>query len=412
MGLLSEADGGLSWPPADTATSAKAKEASGTVRGVGGRAKMKRRAPMGVAKGLGEGVEFWDAGERSGEGSSRMGTPREGERGASDEGRGRGDGGRNGAASQSGNERYEIGKGRRKDGRDGAVGSQGSVGEDSLGGGEDVRGVQEQFAGRERPDRGEQSSRRMAKNGVRVTGVAEGGRERGVAAGQAFFISDGSPINTFEFLTPLVEAVGQNMPTSNLSVPMALVFGRFTESIYRTLLAPFLTSYWLPEPPILPAEVFKVGVNHYFSIKKANRLLGYSPVVSSAQGTEEMVRFWREVRLYSIDRPGPIPSIVIPIGIFLLFLAAWTPVPFMGPFEPVRELGILIFFSVKGLQTVWWFALVIHVVESTIAWVVARQAEPQNATAWFWQTMMFGFWSLRLLFHRTPDLIIRVNQGD
>ncbi|XP_004600908.2 short-chain dehydrogenase/reductase family 42E member 1 [Sorex araneus] len=92
------------------------------------------------------------------------------------------------------------------------------------------------------------------------------------AAGQAYFISDGRPVNSFEFFRPLVEGLGYPFPS--LRLPLALVSGLavLTEWLHRALGAlcdfqPFLTR----------AEVYKTGVTHYFSLDKARRELGYEP---------------------------------------------------------------------------------------------------------------------------------------
>ena len=68
-------------------------------------------------------------------------------------------------------------------------------------------------------------------------------------SGKAYFISDGAPINNFEFLRPLAEAVGAPFPSLRLPASMALVIARVGEVLhYVTGLEPLLTR----------AEVYKV----------------------------------------------------------------------------------------------------------------------------------------------------------
>ncbi|XP_055992799.1 short-chain dehydrogenase/reductase family 42E member 1 [Sorex fumeus] len=95
-------------------------------------------------------------------------------------------------------------------------------------------------------------------------------RKGHVAAGQAYFISDGRPVNNFEFFRPLVEGLGYPFPSVRL--PLALVYGLavLTEWAHSTLgglynFQPFLTC----------TEVYKTGVTHYFSLEKARKELGY-----------------------------------------------------------------------------------------------------------------------------------------
>ncbi|KAK0132979.1 Short-chain dehydrogenase/reductase family 42E member 1 [Merluccius polli] len=80
------------------------------------------------------------------------------------------------------------------------------------------------------------------------------------AAGQAYFISDGRPVNNFEFFRPLVEGLGYRFPTRRL--PLSLVY--------------YLA--FLTEMPLLTrTEVYKTGVTHYFSVAKAKAELRYEP---------------------------------------------------------------------------------------------------------------------------------------
>ncbi|KAJ6392462.1 hypothetical protein OIU77_026262 [Salix suchowensis] len=114
-----------------------------------------------------------------------------------------------------------------------------------------------------------------------------------VAAGQPYFISDGSPINSFEFLRPLLRSLDYDLPKAALSVSHALILGRMFSAIY-TVLYPWLNRWWLPQPFILPAEVYKVGVTHYFSFLKAKEELGYVPMVSPREGMAATISYWQE----------------------------------------------------------------------------------------------------------------------
>ncbi|KAL1214691.1 hypothetical protein V5N11_010579 [Cardamine amara subsp. amara] len=89
-----------------------------------------------------------------------------------------------------------------------------------------------------------------------------------VAACQPYFVSDGSPVNTFEFLRPFLRSLEYDLPKSTIYVPLALFLGKIFQGVY-TVLYPWLSRSWLPQPLILPAEVYKVGVTHYFSYLKS-----------------------------------------------------------------------------------------------------------------------------------------------
>ncbi|XP_029463984.1 short-chain dehydrogenase/reductase family 42E member 1 isoform X2 [Rhinatrema bivittatum] len=93
---------------------------------------------------------------------------------------------------------------------------------------------------------------------------------RHVAAGQSYFISDGRPVNNFEFFRPLVENLGYKFPTVRLPLPLVYVFAFLTEQIH------FLVGRFYNFQPFLTrTEVYKTGVTHYFSMEKAKKELGY-----------------------------------------------------------------------------------------------------------------------------------------
>ncbi|XP_064129807.1 short-chain dehydrogenase/reductase family 42E member 1 isoform X1 [Loxodonta africana] len=106
-----------------------------------------------------------------------------------------------------------------------------------------------------------------------------------IASGQPYFISDGRPVNNFEFFRPLVEGLGYTLPSIRL--PLTLIYGLafLTEMVHFILgrlynFQPFLTR----------AEVYKTGVTHYFSLEKAKRELGYE---AQPFGLQEVVEWFK-----------------------------------------------------------------------------------------------------------------------
>lgn len=69
----------------------------------------------------------------------------------------------------------------------------------------------------------------------------------------------GSPVNTFEFIRPLLKSLEYDMPKASLPVPTALFIGKACSVIY-TIMYPWLNRSWLPQPLLLPAEVYKVHI--------------------------------------------------------------------------------------------------------------------------------------------------------
>ncbi|KAJ6708576.1 SHORT-CHAIN DEHYDROGENASE/REDUCTASE FAMILY 42E MEMBER 1 [Salix koriyanagi] len=214
-----------------------------------------------------------------------------------------------------------------------------------------------------------------------------------VAAGQPYFISDGSPINTFEFLQPLLKSLDYDLPKASLSVPRALLLGRIFWAIY-TVLHPWLNRWWFPQPLILPAEVYKVGVTHYFSFLKAKQELGYVPVVSPREGMAATISYWQERKRKTLDGPTIYARLFVVIGIASLFSAAYLPVD-IAPVPLLRATSLFIFRSMRVVRTIFLLAMASHIGEAVYAWHLAKRVDTENARAWFWQTLVFGIRSLR-----------------
>ncbi|KAG9456639.1 hypothetical protein H6P81_001147 [Aristolochia fimbriata] len=219
-----------------------------------------------------------------------------------------------------------------------------------------------------------------------------------IAAGQPYFISDGSPVNTFEFIRPLLRSVGCDVPNSTLSTQHALKLARFFLAIY-SLLYPWLHCSWLPQPFILPAEVHKVGVTHYFSLLKAKTELGYVPTVTPQEGMAATISYWQERVREELDGPTIYSWLFAVGGMFLLFYAAWLPV--VWPLYGVNVLSLFLFRSLWNVQVVFCVATAIHICEAVYAWYLAKRVDPSNSRAWFWQTLALGFFSLRYLIKRS-----------
>ncbi|XP_012073580.1 short-chain dehydrogenase/reductase family 42E member 1 isoform X2 [Jatropha curcas] len=220
---------------------------------------------------------------------------------------------------------------------------------------------------------------------------------RPVAAGQPYFISDGSPINTFEFLQPLLRSLDYDLPKASISVPRALILARIFWGIY-TLLYPWLNRWWLPQPFILPAEVYKVGVTHYFSYLKAKQELGYVPIVSPREGMAATITYWQERKRKTLDGPTLYAWLFCMIGMGTLFCAAYLPD--IGPVPLFRAVSLFFMRSMWVIRSVFLLASAAHIGEAIYAWHLAKRADPSNARGWFWQTFALGMFSLRFLLKR------------
>ena len=111
--------------------------------------------------------------------------------------------------------------------------------------------------------------------------------EGGTAPGQAYFINDDDQINMFEFARPLIEAVDAKYP--KISLPYGLV--RAIMVIWQELHFRFK----LPEPPLPPLAIERIGLTNTFSIDKARRELGYEPVYTTDQAMEHCLPYYKQL---------------------------------------------------------------------------------------------------------------------
>lgn len=94
--------------------------------------------------------------------------------------------------------------------------------------------------------------------------------------GQAYFLSDGTPINAGRFSIELVRHMGIEPRLVRVPDPVA----RAAAAVWEGL-------YWLvgaPKPAFTVANVKLCDIDHYFSIEKAKRDFGYSPLVDTEEG--------------------------------------------------------------------------------------------------------------------------------
>ncbi|XP_029000430.1 short-chain dehydrogenase/reductase family 42E member 1 [Betta splendens] len=133
------------------------------------------------------------------------------------------------------------------------------------------------------------------------------------SAGQAYFISDGRPVNNFEFFRPLVEGLGYAFPTTRLPVSLVYFLAFLTELIHR-LVGPFYNF----QPLLTRTEVYKTGVTHYFSVAKAKAELGYEP---REHDLDEVVRWFRSRGHGKKPRSAPLASLLLDLLIVAALVA-------------------------------------------------------------------------------------------
>lgn len=110
-------------------------------------------------------------------------------------------------------------------------------------------------------------------------------------AGQAYFLTDFPAINFFDFMEPLMRALGHDFPPRRRSVPYSLVLAAGTlAELAAAAVRPVLD--W--RPTLTRSSVRVVCNDLSFTGEKARRELGYAPVYSEAEAFERTVAWFRE----------------------------------------------------------------------------------------------------------------------
>ena len=94
--------------------------------------------------------------------------------------------------------------------------------------------------------------------------------------GQAYFVTDGDPINTGAFSQTLVSDMGLDARSVRIPGRVARVLVTAGERVFQV--------FGKPKPPVSIVEVRLCVRDSYFSIDKARRDLGYQPLVDTREG--------------------------------------------------------------------------------------------------------------------------------
>lgn len=104
--------------------------------------------------------------------------------------------------------------------------------------------------------------------------------------GRAYFISQGEPVNCWEWIDQILALAGLPPVEKSISWAAAYRVGAILETAYRLLPLP-------GEPPMTRFVAAQLATSHYFDITRAREDFGYEPAVSTAEG---MRRLGEELR--------------------------------------------------------------------------------------------------------------------
>jgi nucleoside-diphosphate-sugar epimerase len=112
--------------------------------------------------------------------------------------------------------------------------------------------------------------------------LAEAALEDGVAAGRAYFITNGEPVVLWEWINGLLKALGEKPVTRRVPLPLASALGAVCEFAWRGLRLK-------GEPPMTRFVASELAKDHWFDLSAARRDLAYEPRIRMAEGTAALV---------------------------------------------------------------------------------------------------------------------------
>jgi nucleoside-diphosphate-sugar epimerase len=103
------------------------------------------------------------------------------------------------------------------------------------------------------------------------------------AGGRAYFISDGTPVELWDWINTLLRRLGRPPITRRISLRAAYAAGTILEELWRAL--PFLPG----EPPMTRFLATELAKDHWYSISAARQNLDYKPVANLSREMDELV---------------------------------------------------------------------------------------------------------------------------
>jgi nucleoside-diphosphate-sugar epimerase len=106
-------------------------------------------------------------------------------------------------------------------------------------------------------------------------------------AGQAYFISQGEPVNCWDWINQILALAGLREVKKQISFRTAWCLGAFFEGLDAF-------GAFRDDPPMTRFLAAQLATNHWFNIGRARSELGYEPRISTAEGMKRMAASWRK----------------------------------------------------------------------------------------------------------------------
>jgi 2-alkyl-3-oxoalkanoate reductase len=100
-------------------------------------------------------------------------------------------------------------------------------------------------------------------------------------AGRAYFLSQGEPVNCWEWIDELLGLAGLEPIKKSISLSAAWKVGAVFEALWSVLR---LKS----DPPMTRFLAAQLATSHFFDISRAKEDFGYQPSVTKAEGMERL----------------------------------------------------------------------------------------------------------------------------
>jgi len=100
-------------------------------------------------------------------------------------------------------------------------------------------------------------------------------------AGSAYFISQGEPVNCWQWIDEILDLAGLPPVAKSISLPAAWRVGATLELAYRLLRIQ-------SEPPMTRFLAAQLATSHYFDITRARTDFGYQPTISTVEGMRRL----------------------------------------------------------------------------------------------------------------------------